>query len=59
MRIVRLISLIKGIEWEDVIDKFLNDFFIVEDDRNVKELLYWYRNDLEIKELVVKFNFFI
>ena len=56
LRIARSISSTKGTEWEDAIDKLLNDPLTVEDDRNVKELLHWYRNDIEIKELVVKLN---
>lgn len=56
LRIARSISSTKGTEWEDAIDKLLNDPLTAEDDRNVKELLHWYRNDIEIKELVVKLN---
>ncbi|CAH3126007.1 unnamed protein product [Pocillopora meandrina] len=52
LRIARSISSTKGTEWEDAIDKLLNDPLTAEDDRNVKELLHWYRNDIEIKELV-------
>lgn len=42
----------KKIVWKEVIDNFLKDFVIVEDERNVKELLMWYRNDVEVKKFI-------
>lgn len=35
-----------------VIFNFLRNFLIVEDERNVEELLEWYRNDIEVKEFI-------
>ena len=49
VRIAGQISPAKKREWQEAIDKFLNDPLTTEDERNVQELLEWYRNDLEVK----------
>ena len=46
------ISLAKKTKWEEAIDNFLQEPLTAEDERNVEELLRWYRNDMEVKESV-------
>jgi len=50
VRIAGQISLAKKVEWQVSIDKFLKDPLTVDDERNVQELLEWYRNDMEVKK---------
>ena len=52
LRIAGQISLVKKTEWEEAIDNFLRDPLTVEDERNVEELLIWYRNDMEVKKSI-------
>ena len=42
----------KKIHWQVAIDNFLKDPLTAEDERNVKELLSWYRNDVEVKKSI-------
>ena len=37
-------------EWQDAIDKFLQDPLTTEDERNVEELVRWYENDRKVKK---------
>jgi len=46
------ISPTKKTAWQDAIDNFLKDPLTAEDERNVQELLRWYRNDIEVKECI-------
>ena len=46
------ISLTKKTAWQVAIDNFLKDPLTAEDERNVQELLTWYRNDIEAKESI-------
>ena len=43
-------------EWQKAVDKFLKDPLTAQDERNVEELLYWYRTDTEAKEYIEKLN---
>ncbi|KAL9958682.1 hypothetical protein ACROYT_G035731 [Oculina patagonica] len=52
VRVAGHISHTKKTEWQGAIDKFLKDPLTAEDEKNVKELLSWYRNDMEVKEKV-------
>ena len=49
VRIAGQISPTKKREWQEAIDNFLKDPLTTEDERNVQELLEWYRNDMEVK----------
>ena len=49
VRIAGQISHSKRTEWQEAIDKFLNDPLTAEDERNVQELDRWYENDKEVK----------
>ena len=52
VRVARRISHTKKTEWQGAIDNFLKDPLTAEDERNVEELLEWYRNDLKVKKLL-------
>ena len=52
VRIAGQISLAKKVEWQGSIDKFLKDPLTAEDEKNVQELLEWYRNDMEVKQSI-------
>lgn len=53
LRIAARISTEKRFEWQKVIDKFLKDPLVVEEGKNVQELLKLYENDTEvIKEIL-------
>ena len=52
VRVAGQISQTKKTEWQGAIDNFSKDPLTAEDERNVKELLEWYRNDMEVKKLV-------
>jgi len=52
VRIAGQISLAKKVEWQGSIDKFSKDPLTAEDERNVQELLKWYRNDMEVKQSI-------
>ena len=52
IRIAGQISPSKKYKWQAAIDNFLKDPLTAEDERNVQELLDWYRKDLEIKKSV-------
>ncbi|XP_078355783.1 uncharacterized protein LOC144640548 [Oculina patagonica] len=39
-------------EWQEAIEKFLKDPLTAEDERNVEELISWYRNDMEVKKSI-------
>ena len=41
-------------EWQKAVDKFLKDPLTPQDERNVQELLCWYRTDTEAKEYIEK-----
>ena len=43
-------------EWQKAVDKFLKDPLTAQDERNVQELLYWYRTDTEAKEYIKKLD---
>ena len=43
-------------KWQKAINKLLKDPLTKEDERNVEELLRWYRNDTEVKEYLEKLN---
>jgi len=50
VRIAGQISSSKKREWQVSIFNFLRNPLTAEDERNVQELLEWYKNDMEIKE---------
>ena len=52
VRIAGQISPAKKREWQEAIDNFLRDPLTTEDERNVQELLEWYRNDMEVKKSI-------
>ena len=52
VRIAGRISREKKTEWQKAIDNFLKDPLTEEDERNVEELLSWYRNDVEVKKSI-------
>ncbi len=52
VRIAGHISLEEEHEWQVAIDNFLKAPLTAEDERNVDELLEWYRNDKEVKESI-------
>ena len=52
LRIAGQISPTKKTAWNEAIDNLLKDPFTAEEERNVKELLTWYRNDVEVKEFI-------
>jgi len=52
VRIASQISLTKKPQWQVAIFNFLRNPLTAEDDRNVQELLEWYRNDMEVKESI-------
>jgi len=52
LRIAGQISPTKKTAWQKAIDKFLKDPLTAEDEQNVQELLRWYKNDVEVKELI-------
>ena len=52
VRIAGQISSSKKHEWQVAIFKFLKNSLTAEDERNVQELLEWYRNDMEVKESI-------
>lgn len=52
LRIAGQISLAKKTEWKEAIDNFLQEPLTAEDERNVEELLIWYRNDMEVKKSI-------
>ena len=43
-------------KWQKAINTLLTDPLTKEDERNVEELLRWYRNDTEVKEYLEKLN---
>ena len=52
LRIAGQISPMKKTVWQEAIGNFLKDPLTAEDERNVQELLTWYRNDIEVKESI-------
>ena len=52
LRIAWQISSAKKTAWKEVIDNFLKDPLTKEGERNVQELLRWYRNDVDVKESI-------
>ena len=52
VRVAGQISQTKKTEWQGAIDNFSKDPLTAEDERNVDELLEWYRNDMEVKKSV-------
>jgi len=52
LRIAGQISPTKKTAWQEAIDNLLKDPLTAEDERNVQELLRWYRNDEEVKESI-------
>ena len=50
VRIAGQISPTKKTEWQVAISNFLRNPLTAEDEKNVQELLEWYRNDMEVKE---------
>ncbi|KAL9958884.1 hypothetical protein ACROYT_G035956 [Oculina patagonica] len=46
------IPMIIKTEWQEAIEKFLKDPLTAEDERNVEELISWYRNDMEVKKSI-------
>ena len=52
LRICGQISPTKQTAWKEAIDKFLKDPLTAEDERNVEELMRWYRSDVEVKEYI-------
>ena len=52
LRISEQVSPTKKTAWKKAIDKFLKDPLTAEDKRNVKELIRWYRSDVEVKEFI-------
>ena len=52
VRIADQISPTKKFQWQVAIFNFLRNPLTAEDERNVQELLKWYRNDMEVKESI-------
>ena len=52
VRLAGHVSPAKKYEWQVAIDKFLRDPLTTEDERNVQELLEWYRNDMDVKKSI-------
>ena len=52
VRIAGQLSPTKKPQWQVAIFNFLRNPLTAEDERNVKELLEWYRNDMEVKESI-------
>ena len=52
IRIAGQISPSKKHDWHEAIFNFLKNPLTAEDERNVQELLEWYRNDMEVKESI-------
>ena len=52
VRVAGQISLTKKTEWQGAIDNFLKDPLTAEDERNVEELMSWYRKEMEVKKSV-------
>ena len=52
LRIAGQISATKKPQWQVAIFNFLRNPLTAEDERNVQELLEWYRNDMEVKESI-------
>ena len=52
VRLAGQISHTKKTEWQEAIDNFLQDPLTAEDERNVEELLSWYRSDMEVKKSI-------
>ena len=52
VRIAGQISSSKKKKWQEAIDNFSKDPLTTEDERNVQELLDWYRKDTEVKKSV-------
>ena len=52
VRIAGQISPTKKPQWQVAIFNFLRNPLTAEDERNVQELLEWYRNDMEVKESI-------
>ena len=52
VRIAGHISPSRKTVWQGSIDNFLKDPLTAEDERNVKELLTWYRSDMEVKQSI-------
>jgi len=52
LRIAKQIGSRKKRAWQKAIDNFLTDPLTAEDERNVQELLRWYKNDVEVKEFI-------
>ena len=52
VRIADQISPTKKPQWQVAIINFLRNPLTAEDERNVQELLEWYRNDMEVKESI-------
>ncbi|XP_068690893.1 uncharacterized protein [Montipora foliosa] len=50
VRIAGQIGPVKKHEWQNAIDKFLKEPLTAEDERNVEELLSWYKSDIDVKE---------
>ncbi|XP_068753889.1 E3 ubiquitin-protein ligase DZIP3-like [Montipora capricornis] len=50
VRIAGQISPVRKCEWQDAIDKFLKEPLTAEDERNVEELLSWYKSDIDVKK---------
>ena len=50
VRIAGQISPVRKREWQDAIDKFLKEPLTAEDERNVEELLSWYKSDIDVKK---------
>ena len=50
LRIAGQISPTKKTAWQEAINNFLKDPLTAEDERNVRELLSWYTNDVEVKQ---------
>ncbi len=52
--VARQISPAKETEWQKATECFLQDPLTAEEERNVEELMDWYRNDMEVKKSVEK-----
>ena len=52
VRIAGHVNPAKRREWQEAIDKFLRDPLTAEHERNVNELLEWYRNDTDVKKSI-------
>ena len=56
VRIAGQINATRKTEWQSAVDNFLKDPLTLEDERNVQELVRWYKDDMEAKKSIELLN---